>query len=119
MRLLASRCRPCTLTRSTCDAGIDYKSMQDILDSGRSILMSVDHGMTRLARDSFMHALDVVMSALLPKPFVVLAVGDETNRVSTAYVLLVVQPLKRTCFTHSEIAAAARITASRRKTFPS
>lgn len=55
--------------------------MQSILDSNKSIIMTVDHGITRITRDGFVRSLEIVMSALLPKPFFILVVGDEMNRV--------------------------------------
>ena len=55
--------------------------MQRILDSGRSIIMSVDHGITRIMRDGFIRSFEIALAALLPKPYVILAVGDESNKV--------------------------------------
>lgn len=60
--------------------GFDSVAMQTILDSQNSIIMSVDHGLTRMTRDSFLRNLEVTLAALVPKPFVILAVGDEQNK---------------------------------------
>lgn len=62
------------------NTGLDVKSMQAVLDSGHSIIMSVDHGLTRLTRLNFIKNFDMCIHALIPNPFVVLAMGDEANR---------------------------------------
>lgn len=60
--------------------GFDFHGMQHILDTGKCILMTVDHGLTRLTRDSFMRNMEINLKALNPTPVVVMAVGDERNK---------------------------------------
>eukprot|EP01034_Spumella_vulgaris_P022575 gene22575-28708_t len=60
--------------------GLDFKAMQSVLDSGKCLIMSVDHGLTRVTRDSFLQNFEINVKALVPSPSVAMAIGDETNR---------------------------------------
>ncbi len=60
--------------------GIDFHSMQTVLDAGKCVLMYVDHGLTRVTRDSFLQNLEINVKALVPSPVVALAIGDELNQ---------------------------------------
>ena len=62
--------------------GIDVKQMQDIIDSHKNILMTVDHGHTRLTRESFVQNFDLCLNSLIPKPCVVILMGNDSNRKS-------------------------------------
>lgn len=65
--------------------GLDASTMQSILDSRKSILMDVDPGLTRLSRDTFLQALEIVQESLIPKPFIAIAMGDEQNKSGSTY----------------------------------
>lgn len=65
---------------NTANLGIDIHSMQSVLDSQKCIIMEVDPGLTRLTRDTFLQALEITTEALIPKPFVAIAMGDEENK---------------------------------------
>eukprot|EP01032_Pedospumella_encystans_P016914 gene16914-19277_t len=69
---------------NTANMGIDIHSMQSVLDSGKCIIMEVDPGLTRVSRDTFLQALEITNEALIPRPFVAIALGDESNKRSTA-----------------------------------
>ncbi|CAM9224005.1 unnamed protein product, partial [Ectocarpus fasciculatus] len=60
--------------------GLDLAQMQDVLDARKSILMSVDYGMTRIARNNFLKLFETVTQALIPKPYIVFVSGDENNK---------------------------------------
>ena len=60
--------------------GIHMQSMQTVLDAGKSVIMSVDHGLTKLTRTNFLKNLEMTLSGLIPVPYVVLVVGDESNK---------------------------------------
>ena len=60
--------------------GLDVKVMQTVLDSKRSIIMTVDHGLTRLTRTNFLKAFDLVTKTLIPRPYVAIAIGDDRNK---------------------------------------
>jgi hypothetical protein len=60
--------------------GIDIHAMQHVLDSQKCVIMEVDPGLTRLSRDTFLQALEITTDALIPKPFVAIAMGDEDNK---------------------------------------
>jgi hypothetical protein len=59
--------------------GFDLNAMQDVLNSQKHILMNIDHGLTRVTRDSFLNNLEIILNSLYPKPIIFLAVGDEKN----------------------------------------
>lgn len=60
--------------------GLDLTLMQDVLDAKKSIMMTVDHGLTRIARINFLKIFEAVTQALIPKPYIVFVSGDENNR---------------------------------------
>lgn len=60
--------------------GLDLTAMQDVLDAKKSILMTVDHGLTRIARVNFLKMFETVTQALIPKPYIVFVSGDERNK---------------------------------------
>lgn len=60
--------------------GIHMHSIQTVLDAGKSVIMSVDHGLTKLTRTNFLKNLEMTLRGLIPVPYVVLIVGDETNK---------------------------------------
>ena len=59
--------------------GLDLGAMQDILDSKKSIILSVDHGLTKITRDSFIKNFNMMIKSLIPRPVVVFAMGDDQN----------------------------------------
>lgn len=60
--------------------GFDLLAMQAILDSKKSIMLYIDPGMTKITRGTFLAHLEVIVKALIPNPFVVIAVGNEDNK---------------------------------------
>lgn len=66
-------------TSDKANLGFDLGEMQAVLDANRCILMNVDHGLTRVSRQSFLNQLEMMLEALYPKPMILLAVGDEKN----------------------------------------
>src|SRR4051812_39905202 len=57
--------------------GFDVEAMQKILDANQFITMNIDHGLTRVTRDSFLNVLELTLKALVPSPVVVVVVGNE------------------------------------------
>lgn len=60
--------------------GLHLQSLQTVLDAQKSVIMNVDHGLTKLTRTNFLKNLDMTLNALVPKPFVIMIVGDEDNK---------------------------------------
>lgn len=59
--------------------GLDSKAIQTVFDAQQSVILRVDHGLTRSTRDSFLKVLELTSSALMPPPLIILIVGDERN----------------------------------------
>jgi len=64
--------------------GINVQVMQDIIDSHKSIIVTVDHGNSRLTRENFVRNFELCLNSLIPKPCVVFVIGDDLNRRSTS-----------------------------------
>ena len=60
--------------------GLCLQDMQAALDAKKSIIMTLDHGLCRMTRMGFLKAFEVTVRALIPNPFVVMAVGEDWNR---------------------------------------
>jgi hypothetical protein len=67
----------------SCDSpllmGLDLSAIQCILDSCSNALVMGDVGLTRLSRQGFLSALGLLLNSLVPKPFVVLAIGTDNT----------------------------------------
>ena len=63
--------------------GVDTAAMQSVLDAQRSVVMSVEPGLTRDTRSSFLKKLDVSVKSLFPFPSVVLVLASEDNRMGS------------------------------------
>ena len=59
--------------------GFEAEAMQKILDANQCIIMNIDHGLTRVTRDSFLNVLELTLKSLIPTPSVVVVVGNEKN----------------------------------------
>eukprot|EP01041_Mallomonas_annulata_P004421 gene4421-8802_t len=64
---------------TTSNMGLDLTLMQSILDAKKSIIMSVDHGLTKITRENFIKNFELNVKALIPNPVVIFAMGDEGN----------------------------------------
>lgn len=62
------------------NCGFNVESMQAVLDANKNIILHVDHGLTRLSRDTFLKNFEITMQALIPQPAIVLVIGNESNR---------------------------------------
>ena len=62
--------------------GINIQHMQDIIDTHKSIILTVDIGITRLTRENFIRNFDLCLNSLIPKPCVVMVIGEDINRRS-------------------------------------
>lgn len=62
--------------------GIDLAEMQFILDAGKSIMLSVDHGLTKVTRSNFIKNYNVATKCLVPQPYSVFVLGEDNNRKS-------------------------------------
>lgn len=62
--------------------GLDINDMQDALDAKKSIMMTVDPGLTRITRSTFLKSFEMVTQTLIPKPHIVFVYGDERNKRS-------------------------------------
>lgn len=60
--------------------GLCLQDMQAALDAKKSIIMTLDHGLSRMTRMGFLKSFEVTVRALIPNPFVVMAIGDDWNR---------------------------------------
>lgn len=60
--------------------GLDLRSMQSVLDANKSIILSVDHGLTKLTRNNFIYNLEMTIKALIPNPYIIIAMGDDSNK---------------------------------------
>ena len=65
--------------------GLDMRAMQDILDSKKNIIVNVDHGLTRLTRENFIRNFELNTQSLIPKPTIVLVIGDDINKKMTGF----------------------------------
>jgi len=68
---------------SPTNMGLCVKEMQAVLDAKKSIIIMLDHGLSRMTRIGFLKSFEVTVRALIPNPFVVMAVGNDSNRRSS------------------------------------
>lgn len=59
--------------------GLDVQAIQAVITAEKNVIIHVDHGLTRATRDSFLHALELTLHALVPTPLVALAIGSSEN----------------------------------------
>lgn len=64
----------------TSHCGFNVRDMQTILDADKSIILYVDPGLTRVSRQSFIEIVEISIKTLIPRPFLILALGDEKNK---------------------------------------
>ena len=72
---------PGMFVRIDCDGnmGLNLNDMQAVLDAKKSIIMSVDHGLTRTTRADFIKNYAMVSRCLVPKPYTVFVLGEDGN----------------------------------------
>lgn len=59
--------------------GLNLDDMQAVLDAKKSIIMSVDHGLTKTTRRDFIKNFSMVTRCLVPKPYTVFVLGEDAN----------------------------------------
>ena len=63
----------------TGNMGLNLYQMQTVLDANKSIILTVDHGLTQTSRQKFISEYSRICRCLVPRPYSIFALGDDSN----------------------------------------
>lgn len=63
----------------TGNLGLNLHQIQSVLDANKSVILTVDHGLTQSSRQHFIDVYSRICRCLVPRPYSIFAIGDDGN----------------------------------------